>query len=93
MKLSLGFTQKVLPESIFLEISDGAEVEFCRAENVSLVIVGPEAPLEQGLQDRLAEAGIKCFGPSKLAAEIEVKGFMLFSFVNFDLFKRVLISD
>jgi phosphoribosylamine--glycine ligase len=36
-----------------------------------LVVVGPEAALEKGLADRLAEAGIACFGPSAAAARLE----------------------
>jgi len=36
-----------------------------------LVVVGPEAALEVGLADRLAELGIPCFGPSQAAARLE----------------------
>ncbi len=36
-----------------------------------LVVVGPEAALERGLADRLAEAGIACFGPTASAARLE----------------------
>ncbi|MBI3392761.1 MAG: phosphoribosylamine--glycine ligase [Nitrospirae bacterium] len=36
-----------------------------------LVVVGPEGPLVQGLADALAEKGIRVFGPSRGAAEIE----------------------
>jgi phosphoribosylamine--glycine ligase len=36
-----------------------------------LVVVGPEAALEAGIADRLAEAGIACFGPTRAAARLE----------------------
>ncbi len=54
-----------------------AIVRFCRRERIDFVVVGPEAPLVAGLVDRLEEAGIKAFGPSAKAAELEgSKGFM-----------------
>jgi phosphoribosylamine--glycine ligase len=46
-------------------------VEAARIEEVGLVVVGPEAPLVAGLSDELARAGIRCFGPSSAAAELE----------------------
>ncbi|MBI2390802.1 MAG: phosphoribosylamine--glycine ligase [Deltaproteobacteria bacterium] len=46
-------------------------VEAARAERVDLVVVGPEAPLCVGLVDALAEAGIRAFGPTRAAAELE----------------------
>ncbi|MEA2458370.1 MAG: phosphoribosylamine---glycine ligase [Thermoleophilaceae bacterium] len=42
-----------------------------RERKVSLVVVGPEAPLVAGLVDMLGEAGIRAFGPSAAAARIE----------------------
>ncbi|AVM75239.1 phosphoribosylamine--glycine ligase [Magnetospirillum gryphiswaldense] len=52
-------------------------VAFAQANTVDLVVVGPEGPLCLGLADRLSEAGIKVFGPSQAAAELEgSKGFM-----------------
>ena len=55
----------------------GAQVAFARDEAIDFVVVGPEAPLVLGLADRLDEAGIKVFGPSAAAAELEgSKGFM-----------------
>ena len=45
--------------------------------SVDLVVVGPEAPLAAGLADRLADAGIACFGPSAAATRLESsKAFM-----------------
>ncbi|MBE9516396.1 MAG: phosphoribosylamine--glycine ligase [Proteobacteria bacterium] len=40
-------------------------------DNVGLTIVGPEAPLVEGIVDRFSEAGLKCFGPGKGAAQLE----------------------
>lgn len=46
-------------------------VRFSESEKIDFVVVGPELPLSLGLADKLKDAGIKVFGPSKLAAEIE----------------------
>lgn len=46
-------------------------VDFCKQKKMDLVVVGPELPLTLGLVDELERAGIKAFGPSKKAAEIE----------------------
>ena len=64
-------------EIVGLAIDDHAAiVDFCRARDVGLVVVGPEAPLVAGVADALAAAGILCFGPSKAAAQLEgSKGF------------------
>ena len=40
-------------------------------EHIDLVVIGPEAPLVAGLADALTDAGIRCFGPSKAAAQLE----------------------
>ena len=39
--------------------------------NIDLVVVGPEAPLVNGLSDRLNEVGIACFGPNSIGAKLE----------------------
>jgi phosphoribosylamine--glycine ligase len=53
-----------------------AVIDFCKANKVDFVVVGPEAPLAAGIVDDLATAGIKAFGPSKAAAQLESsKGF------------------
>jgi phosphoribosylamine---glycine ligase len=64
-------------ECVPLDITDHAAViAFCRASKIGLVVVGPEAPLVAGIVDDLEAAGIKTFGPSKAAAQLEgSKGF------------------
>lgn len=53
-----------------------AVVEFCQEFGISLVVVGPEAPLVDGIADSLKEAGIAVFGPRAQAAQLEgSKGF------------------
>ncbi len=52
-------------------IVDGDPVEAARREGAGLVVVGPEAPLVDGLVDRLAAAGVPAFGPSAAAARLE----------------------
>ena len=53
-----------------------AVIEFCRANAIDLVVVGPEGPLCAGIVDDLAAAGIRAFGPDKAAARLEgSKGF------------------
>lgn len=46
-------------------------VALARAERIDLVVCGPEGPLADGLGDDVRAAGIRFFGPSRLAAEIE----------------------
>ncbi len=40
-------------------------------EAVALTVVGPEAPLVAGIVDRFAKAGLRCFGPGRIAAQLE----------------------
>ena len=57
---------------VALDAADHAAViAFCAAEQIGLVVVGPEAPLVDGLTDSLRAAGIPVFGPSKAAAQLE----------------------
>ena len=66
-----------LAELIALNVADHAEViAFCKTQYIDFVVVGPEAPLVAGLVNDLNTAGIKAFGPSKFAAQLEgSKGF------------------
>lgn len=61
-----------LGECVPLPITDHAAIiAFCKANGVELVVVGPEAPLVAGLADDVMNAGIRVFGPSKAAAQLE----------------------
>ncbi len=46
-------------------------VKFAQDEQIYLTIVGPEAPLSQGVVDAFRAAGLKIFGPTKAAAQLE----------------------
>ena len=48
-----------------------ALVYFARREAVDLTVVGPEAPLVAGIRDRFDAHGLRCFGPSQAAAQLE----------------------
>jgi phosphoribosylamine--glycine ligase len=53
-----------------------AVIDFCLRHSIAFVVVGPEAPLVEGLADNLRTMGIGVFGPSKGAAQLEgSKGF------------------
>lgn len=62
---------------IELDVTDhGAVIAFCEANVVGLVVIGPEAPLVDGLSDSLRAEGFSVFGPSQAAAQLEgSKGF------------------
>jgi phosphoribosylamine--glycine ligase len=64
-------------ECVALDPADHAAViAFCKDKRIDFVVVGPEAPLCAGIVDDLEAAGIKAFGPSKAAAQLEgSKGF------------------
>ncbi|WP_057882249.1 phosphoribosylamine--glycine ligase [Tsuneonella troitsensis] len=60
-----------------LEATDHeAVVRFCEGKRIGLVVIGPEAPLVDGLADTLRGHGFNVFGPSQAAAQLEgSKGF------------------
>jgi phosphoribosylamine---glycine ligase len=69
----------IAEEAVLVELDardHAAVVMFCVEHDVDLVVIGPEAPLVDGLADSLDIADIACFGPSRLAAQLEgSKGF------------------
>jgi phosphoribosylamine---glycine ligase len=57
---------------VALDLADhAAVVAFCVTEAIDLVVVGPEAPLVDGIADSLRAGGIAVFGPSRAAAQLE----------------------
>src|ERR1051325_7305655 len=53
-----------------------AVIDFCRRHSIGLAVIGPEAPLVDGLADNLRAMGIPTFGPNKVPAQLEgSKGF------------------
>ncbi|MBO5697874.1 MAG: phosphoribosylamine--glycine ligase [Alistipes sp.] len=61
-------------------------VEFAKSHDVELTVVGPEAALAVGVVDRFREEGLKIFGPTKAAAEIEAsKDFAKRLMVKYDV--------
>ncbi|XP_037760699.1 trifunctional purine biosynthetic protein adenosine-3 isoform X1 [Chelonia mydas] len=48
-----------------------ALIQFCKDNEIKLVVVGPEVPLAAGIVDDLTGAGVRCFGPTAKAAQLE----------------------
>ena len=69
---------KKLGEKVSAPPDDPQALSAFAAENeIDLVVVGPEAPLADGLGDALRAAGVACFGPDRAAAQLETsKRFM-----------------
>ncbi len=71
------------PDMMNVPISSVQDLlDFAKKEQIHLTIVGPEAPLSQGVVDAFRAAGLKIFGPTKAAAQLEsskdfAKAFML----------------
>jgi phosphoribosylamine--glycine ligase len=58
--------------NVAIDVMDfAAQMEFVRANAIDLTIIGPEAPLVAGVVDQFKAAGLKCFGPERLQAQLE----------------------
>jgi len=61
-----------LGENVAIDIDNFDDVlDFVESQHVDLVVVGPEQPLVDGISDYLKDYGVKVFGPSKAAAQLE----------------------
>jgi len=71
------------PDMVNVPISSVADLlAFAQKEQINLTVVGPEAPLSQGVVDTFRDNGLKIFGPTKAAAQLEsskdfAKAFMI----------------
>jgi phosphoribosylamine--glycine ligase len=66
----------IAKECDVVALDPAAVIAFSKANKIDLVVVGSEAPLCAGIVDDLTNAGIKAFGPSRAAAQLEgSKGF------------------
>ena len=59
-------------ECVAIDITEHpAVIDFCKANKVDFVVVGPDAPIAAGIVDDLNAAGFKAFGPTKAAGRLE----------------------
>jgi len=67
-----GTAREAKLENIAIGAEDiDALLQFARDKQIDLTIVGPEAPLVVGIVNRFTDAGLRCFGPTKGAAQLE----------------------
>src|SRR5215213_7430276 len=67
-----GTTLEAKAENVDVADTDvPAIVRFAKQNGIDLAVIGPESSLALGVVDALADAGIRAFGPSKQAAELE----------------------
>jgi len=60
------------PDMMNVNITDiNALIQFAKDENIEVTIVGPEAPLSQGVVDAFQIAGLNIFGPTQAATQLE----------------------
>ena len=67
-----GTSREPKTKNITIDVLDfSALAQFAKESEVALTIVGPEAPLVEGIVDFFQGKGLPCFGPSKVAAQLE----------------------
>ena len=58
-------------ENVAIESDFESLVEFASRESIDLAVIGPEAPLVDGIRDFFDARGLRCFGPTAAAARLE----------------------
>jgi phosphoribosylamine--glycine ligase len=59
-------------ENVSIDVEDiSTLLKFAQQENIALTIIGPEVPLVAGIVDAFTDTGLKCFGPTAKAAQLE----------------------
>ena len=67
-----GTAQEHKLENVQIKVDNlSALVNFAQQNTIDLTIVGPEAPLAAGIVDEFQQVGLRCFGPTKAAAQLE----------------------
>lgn len=67
-----GTARESKTENVAIQAEDiAALVDFARNNSIGLTIVGPETPLALGVVDAFNAAGLRCFGPTRAAAQLE----------------------
>ena len=54
-----------------ISLGEQIQADFAQAEKIALTVVGPEAPLSAGVVDAFRARGLRIFGPTKAAAQLE----------------------
>jgi phosphoribosylamine--glycine ligase len=69
--------------NVDIPVTDFARlIDLARREAVQLIIIGPEAPLVAGIVDEFQAAGLRCFGPTRAAAQLEGSKAFTKAFLN-----------
>lgn len=67
-----GTAREAKVENVALDVLDfDALSDFAQQRDISLTVVGPEAPLVEGVIDHFRDRGLRCFGPDRAAAQLE----------------------
>jgi phosphoribosylamine--glycine ligase len=67
-----GTAEEKKVDNVPIPVKDISElVHFAQNNAIDLTIVGPEAPLVAGIVDKFQQAGLRCFGPTSAAAQLE----------------------